>query len=91
MPSLVTGSAVSKAKVVFRGMLLSVPSYTGHLLQLMYHQPFSPLAYADQMVSDPMVVPLSYGNLASVLFGTLLVWTTLQPHTYLMQRGKLDL
>ena len=80
MPSLLTGSAVSKAKVVFRGMLLSMPSYTGAVNVPSSLEP-----------TDPMVVPLSHGSLASVLFGTLLVWTPLQPHTYLMQRGKLDL
>ena len=51
----------------------------------------SPLAYADQMASDLMVVPLPHGSLASVLFGTLLVWTPLQPHTCLMPQGKLEL
>ena len=39
----------------------------------MYHQPLSPLAYADQMVSKLIVVLLPHGSLASVLFGTLLV------------------
>ena len=29
MPSLLMGSAASKAKVIFRGMLLSMPSYIG--------------------------------------------------------------
>ena len=41
----------------------------------------NPSAYTDQMASDLMVVPLHHGSLASVLFGTLLVWTPLQPHT----------
>ena len=83
MPLLLTGSAASKAKVVFRGMRLSMPSYIGHYS--------SPLAYADQMVSDLTVIPLPHGSLASVLFGTLLVWTPSQPHTSLMPQGKLEL
>ena len=41
----------------------------------------NPSAYTDQMASDLMVVPLPHGSLASVLFGTLLVWTPSQPHT----------
>ena len=36
-------------------------------------------------------VPLPHGSLVSVLFGTLLVWTPLQPHTCLMPQGKLEL
>ena len=85
MPLLLMGSAVPKAKVVFYGMLLSMPSYVGHQLQLMHHQPLSPLAYADQAVSDLMVATAPSGNLVSVLFGTLLVLTSLQPHTHVMQ------
>ena len=88
MPLLLMGSAVSKAKAIFYGMLLSMPSYVGHQLQLMYHQPLSPLAYADQVVSDPMVATLPRRNLASVIFGALLVLTSLQPHTHVMQEGS---
>ena len=40
-----------------------------------------PIGLYSQMASDLMVVPLPHGNLASVLFGTLLVWTPSQPHT----------
>ena len=40
------------------------------------------------MVSNPTVGQLPQGSVDSVLFGTLLVLTPLQPHTQLMQRSR---
>ena len=51
--------------IIHRSLVaVNVPSTLDH----------SPLAYADQMVNDLMVVLLHHGSLASVLFGIYLWW-----------------
>ena len=69
--TMIVGSAMSKAKVIFRGMLLSMPSYIYRSLATVnVLSTLEPLAYADHMASDPTVVLLPHGSLASDLFGT---------------------
>lgn len=68
MPSLLMGSAATKANYIF-SQHASINAIINRSLTavISYHQPLSPLVYAGQMVSDLTGVPLPGGSLVVAL------------------------
>ena len=79
---------LSKAKVVYCSMLLSMPSY---IVAVNVASTLVPIGlHAHQIVSDLTIVLLPQGSLTSVLFGKLLVCHDTFTTSYIPQ-GKLEL